>query len=635
MKKMLLLCCSLSVMVALHAQIIHVPTDYPTIQHGINAANPGDTVLVADGTYDEQINFKGKKPLMVSSLFLMDGNMSHIDNTIIDKSTFTNLDSASLVYFVSGEDTTSVLCGFTIRHGKGTVYASPSNTYRAGGGVFISSSGAKIIHNHITYNHLSNALQGNTNIADGAGIGCEWNTGDHWVVVSDNVIDHNSCTSNDIGATGAGISINYNSRIIRNTISYNTLNSTANSYSYCAGFYCEPPTTSMNTVIAIVEYNIIKNNLSKALNNQAHTSGAGFASVKGIFSNNIVENNEVITNLTYGGGCAVLFWIPKEGSVVRNNIFRSNSSNNIGTLAVQTPETDPNPQTLLVENNYFLDNTGKSGAAFWADINPVILQNNVFSGNIASQNGGAVFYTTSSITANYKHLLMLINNSFYGNIANSFGGAICCNNTVKPLVINSIFWGDTAYSGSEIYLTQGDTLEIAYSNFSPSLVHGRLLDGGANITENPLFTDTVNLVPQSGSLVIDAGTASYFCHGETHHTPQYDILGISRPWGQAYDMGAYEYDFVGVHSGTISNTTIFPNPFNQSVTISYTTDKSGPVLLQVFDNYGRLVEQLVNSTQSAGSYNVIWHSENLPAGVYYCRLQAGKQSGTGKMILMR
>lgn len=41
-------------------EIIHVPTDAPTIQACIDAAVNGDECVVAPGTYNELINFNGK-----------------------------------------------------------------------------------------------------------------------------------------------------------------------------------------------------------------------------------------------------------------------------------------------------------------------------------------------------------------------------------------------------------------------------------------------------------------------------------------------------------------------------------------------------------------------------------------------
>src|SRR5436305_4185386 len=55
-------------MQAANAQtIIHVPADHASIQSAITAAQPGDTVLVAPGTYLENLNFQGKAITVTSS----------------------------------------------------------------------------------------------------------------------------------------------------------------------------------------------------------------------------------------------------------------------------------------------------------------------------------------------------------------------------------------------------------------------------------------------------------------------------------------------------------------------------------------------------------------------------------------
>jgi len=113
--------------------LIHVPADYPKIQLAIDAASDGDTVLVAENTYYENINFKGKA-IVVGSEYIKDNDTIHISKTIINGSQPLNPDIGSVVTFNSGEDTTSVLCGFTITGGTGSIETIESSDWRIGGG---------------------------------------------------------------------------------------------------------------------------------------------------------------------------------------------------------------------------------------------------------------------------------------------------------------------------------------------------------------------------------------------------------------------------------------------------------------------------------------------------------------------
>ncbi|MBL0061646.1 MAG: hypothetical protein IPP40_09245 [bacterium] len=153
-----------------HAAIRRVPQDYATIQAAILATQDHDTVLVAEGTYVENFDFRGHN-IVVGSEFVVDGNIDHIPNTILDGSQPANSDTGSVVRIISGEDSTTALIGFSITGGTGTKFRDQSDNlwYVEGGGVIIENSDPLIAFNVIVNNSATRQPAG-TQSAGGGGI---------------------------------------------------------------------------------------------------------------------------------------------------------------------------------------------------------------------------------------------------------------------------------------------------------------------------------------------------------------------------------------------------------------------------------------------------------------------------------
>ena len=79
----------------------------------------------------------------------------------------------------------------------------------------------------------------------------------------------------------------------------------------------------------------------------------------------------------------------------------------------------------------------------------------------------------------------------------------------------------------------------------------------------------------------------------------------------------------------------YPNPFNPETKIDYTIPKSGKVKLEVFNIQGSLIKVLVDKTQNAGNYQVLFSGDNIPSGIYLYRLTTERSSITKKMVLIR
>jgi len=85
----------------------------------------------------------------------------------------------------------------------------------------------------------------------------------------------------------------------------------------------------------------------------------------------------------------------------------------------------------------------------------------------------------------------------------------------------------------------------------------------------------------------------------------------------------------------------YPNPFNPSTTIRYAVPLQSYVIVKIYNSLGENIAELVNLSQSAGSYQVDWNAGNAASGIYFYSMEAVPTDGSNsfrsvrKMILLK
>jgi parallel beta-helix repeat protein len=378
------------------ATVLHVPSEYPTIQTGINAAVDGDTVLVADGTYtgngNRDIDFYGKAIVVVSE--------NGPEATIIDCEG-DSLDPHRGFYFHSGEDSTSVVQGFTIMNGWATLY---------GGGVYCNESSPTIENNIILRN---------TAVHNGAGIYCNMN--------SCAIITGNAITGNTAYLSGGGILCSWN------YYSYPTIvgnEFTENQAEKGGAVFCEytPP--------PIVD-NWIEGNTSK--------EGGGIYFGESTFSN--IEGNTIMGNTAdYGGG--IYGTINGNWTLDGNTITGNTAYLDGGGIYLDC-------HSPLVGNRIVGNTAWRDGGGVHCGASPSIIGNVIAENEACWYGGGINCYTSSSP--------LIVENTVTQNRA-LYGGGINCWDHCSPFVLNSIVWGDSSEVGDEIFRDPTSSVYVTYSD---------------------------------------------------------------------------------------------------------------------------------------------------------------------------
>jgi hypothetical protein len=142
--------------------------------------------------------------------------------------------------------------------------------------------------------------------------------------------------------------------------------------------------------------------------------------------------------------------------------------------------------------------------------------------------------------------------------------------------------------------------------------------------------------PNNGvaSPVVFAGSSSIiFSWQDDRRSKGWDIYAKIVDWN--WNGVTAVIDEGNINPKDFSLSQNYPNPFNPNTLIKYQIPEVSFVTLKVYDVLGNEVATLVNEEKPVGSYKFEFSASNLPSGIYFYQLTAGKFIETKKMILIK
>ena len=559
---------------------INVPENFAKIQDAINSSVDGDTILVAPGTYYENLNFRGKN-IMLTSHYLFDEDVSFINTTIIDGSKPQSPDTASVVLFLSGEENTAILQGFTITGGEGArIFVLEFNkTNRIGGGILIYQSSPTIRHNIIAFNESINPT--GVSYKGGGGICAQQSS----AIISNNIIYKNKAED------GGGLLIGPNPGSIRNNIiAYNTTISTAFGGGGILIRGDLGPFT--NNTIAFNHSKlgsgiIFRNNPNINIENSIIYGNTTGSSNKQIDGSGTIK----ITNSNIEGGWA------GDGNIDESPLFVDFTPLILQEGSPSIDMGDPN-----TDNNDW-ENPNNPGFPLSPALGSLRNDMGAYGGNQYKSMPYLIMVDTKNIIVDNSNI-----NRYF---APGLDTVVISSRIVSPMDqavdVKVIFKSsDGSVVDSVIMLDDGSKRDSRAGD-------GRYTAAWLANTEDRYSVDVIVFLKDFNEMVSLENAFNFTTIGA--------ITAIEGEKGSIANKPALEQNF--------------PNPFNQTTSINYSISEPALTSLKVYDLSGKEVRILVNEHQAMGSYTIEFDASSLPGGLYFYKLDAGEFSDIKKLVLTK
>jgi predicted outer membrane repeat protein len=656
------------------AAVLHVPSEHPTIQAGIDAADAGDTVVVACGTYYEH-------SIRMDEGVVLRSETGEASCVTIDVSGHSNG-----IWCLSLNQPTRII-GFTITGAVGNALALRSSDVTiencrfwrnftpdpAGGGAVLCGYG------FCAPSLINCRFDENVSLGEGGGLHSQ--SSDPTLidcVFSRNVaVRHGGgarfahgfptlirCTFADdsTSAWGGGLYVAQATATLLDCVftgcradsgsgglhfSSSGVLASGCRFEQNRTFHAGGGGASFHVSVATIERTTFTGNTSYAEGGGADFNLSDVTMTECVFTANDAANGSgggMNAGNTLGtvDGCSFLgnssnqagggFHSGSSPLSLTNSVFEDNNAPRGGGLSY-------GDSPGLVDGCAFRRNhaTNNGGGMNTSLVDPII-RNCVFEENTAAGPGGGV--------STYRSRPEISSCVFANNTSEGTGGGIFSNVDSRPTILSCTFSGNAAIDGgggvastNESSMTL-DQCIIAYSptglalhcdptssvTFSCSDLYGNI--GG----------DWVGCAAGQDTLAGNFCASPLFCNrvaGDFHlaeNSPCANAPGCGLVGALPIGCGLLD---VGDPEADLTRRLILgpsaPNPFRESAEIRYVLTASSDPALVRFDVYaadGRLVRRLVNEPRQPGIHAVRWDGQDdagrrLPSGIYFARLRVG------------